>query len=189
MLTAALTALWCSACPTAPASRDAGTDPAPTRADAGVGDAGTSLTDAGYPQAATLTAEQLAQLLPRDASGAPVLMEVGGEALTIGEARRDAIGAAAACRDLKVACLSKTADLDLCVANVPRCQTVEPWNEAPCCAEACVAAYQEQRRLGAPPLEANAAVFSSTHECFPGLQELIRATGGRPRLLPRRSAP
>jgi len=96
------------------------------------------------------------------------------------------IGAAAKCSDLKNDCMQVTGDGDTCVATVKRCATAEPWLEAEaCCPAACVDAYQEQRRLGASPVAANSAVFSSTHECFPGLQELIRASGGKPRLMPR----
>ena len=142
----------------------------------------------GYPQLPTVTIDQLKQVLPRDANGDSVLLEVGGLPLTLGAPRRDAIGAAAKCSDLVSSCVAVTKDLDACVAKLPICKTEQPWEEAlPCCAEACVKAYQEERRLGAAPLDANDAVFGSDHECFPGRQELLRAAGGTPFLGPRRA--
>jgi len=139
-----------------------------------------------YPRPPSVSAEDLARVLPRDADGRPIVATVDGTALTMGPARIDPIGAAAACRDLKNDCMQVTGDGDTCIATVKRCATAEPWLEAEaCCAAACVDAYQEQRRLGASPVAANSAVFSSTHECFPGLQEMIRASGGTPRLMPR----
>ena len=141
-----------------------------------------------HPRAPTVSDESLAAALPMDANGKPILLTVDGSPLTIGPKRVDAIGAAAICSDLKNDCVQVTKDLDSCVDKVPRCTTETPWlEEAPCCATACVLAYQEERRLGASPLEANRAVFSSTHECFPGLQAQVRAAGGSPRRLPRRA--
>jgi len=147
-----------------------------------------SLPPSPYPQAATVSPEQLAEVLPKDPSGAAILLEVAGEALTIGAPRRDAVGAAAKCRDLLDSCLRKTKDPDACARTAPRCQTTTPWTEAAaCCAEACIAAYEEERRLGADESAAHIAVFGSTHECFPGLQQLYRAAGGTPYLAPRRA--
>jgi hypothetical protein len=141
-----------------------------------------------YPQAATVDVDALASILPKDADGKPVLLEVGGVALTLGAERKDAIGAHASCIDLFTRCVVKTKDSDRCAADVPRCATSEPWNEsAACCPSACVAAYQEERRLGATNIEADLAVFGSTHECFPGLVEQYSAAGGTPRRLPRRA--
>jgi hypothetical protein len=156
--------------------------PAPTK--------NTPVQDAGLPQAPTLTAEQLKQLpgVRRTADGGVILFDVGGKQLTLGEPRHDAIGAAAKCSDLKGACLNATKDLDGCVARLAVCATDRPWEEAsPCCAQACITAYQEERRLGASPLQASDAIFGSTHECFPGLQEQYRAAGGTPYLAPRRA--
>jgi hypothetical protein len=140
-----------------------------------------------YPQAPSVSIDQLAEVLPKDASGKPILLEVGGVPLTLGAPRKDAIGAAAKCSDLLTSCVQVTKDVDVCVKGVARCTTAEPWNERACCATACVVAYEEERRLGASQLEANGAVFSSTHECFPGLQDLYRSYGGTPRRLPRRA--
>ena len=146
-----------------------------------------SVVDAGLPPSPLVTAEDLARItqFPRDADGKLILLEVGGVPLAVGEVRRDAIGAAARCRDLQTACILVTPDLDACVAQLPLCGTDRPWEEAPCCPRACVSAYQEERRLGAPVLKASRAVFGSTHECFSGLQELYRASGGVPYLAPR----
>jgi hypothetical protein len=125
-------------------------------------------------------------VLPRDADGRPIVASVDGTALTMGPARVDPIGAAAACRDLTADCIQVTGDGDTCIATVKRCATAEPWLEPEaCCPAACVDAYQEQRRLGASPVAAGSPVLGSTHECFPGLQEMIRASGGTPRLMPR----
>ena len=123
---------------------------------------------------------------PTPTDGRPIVATVDGTALTMGPARIDPIGAAAACRDLTADCIQVTGDGDTCIATVKRCATAEPWLEAEaCCPAACVDAYQEQRRLGASPVAAGSAVLGSTHECFPGLQEMIRASGGTPRLMPR----
>jgi hypothetical protein len=112
-----------------------------------------------YPQATTVSPEELASILPKDSEGRPILLEVAGDLLTIGAPRRDAIGAAAKCTDLLTACLRKTKDADKCAHDVPRCKTAKPWNEdAACCADACVVAYEEERRLGATVSEADDAV-------------------------------
>jgi len=141
-----------------------------------------------YPQSPSIDTATLEQVLPKDADGKPILLEVGGVNLTLGAPRKDAIGAAAKCTDLYSNCVAATKDMDRCVADLPRCAGAEPWNEdAPCCADACVRAYQEERRLGATAFEADAAVFSSTHECFPGLVDLYRSYGGTPRRFPRRA--
>jgi hypothetical protein len=141
-----------------------------------------------YPQAPTVSPDDLARVLPKDAEGRPILATVDGTNLTLGEKRVDAIGAAAACRDLIMGCVMATGDGDVCIERANRCTTSTPWLEsAGCCPTACVDAYNEERRLGASPLEADAAVFGSTHECFPGLQEMIRAAGGTPRTMPRRA--
>lgn len=144
-------------------------------------------SSSAYPQAPTVSPDDLATVLPKDAEGRPILATVDGTNLTLGEKRVDAIGAAAACRDLKNSCVMATGDADGCIEKVKRCATSTPWLEEPCCPQACVDAYNEERRLGAEPIAANGAVFSSTHECFPGLQEMIRAAGGTPRRLPRRA--
>ena len=114
------------------------------------------------------------------------LLEVAGLPFTPGAPRNDAIGAAARCGDLLTSCVGATKDPDGCVAQLPICATQRPWEEsAPCCAKACVEAYQEERRLGADVLRSAKAVFGSDHECFPGRQELLRAAGGTPYLAPR----
>ena len=165
----ALTALVLSACETPPTST-----PPPDAA--------------SYPQPPSVSLDDLARALPKDAEGRPILTTVEGTALTIGPKRVDTIGAAAACRDLTADCIQETKNIDTCVAQVLRCATETPWLEpAPCCATACVDAYQEQRRLGATPAAADDAVFGSTHECFPGLQVAYRAAGGTPYLAPRRT--
>ena len=165
----ALTALVLSACETPPTST-----PPPDAA--------------SYPQPPSVSLDDLARALPKDAEGRPILTTVEGTALTIGPKRVDAIGAAAACRDLKNGCVQATKQPDVCIDTVKRCTSTTPWLENDdCCPVACVDAYKEQRRLGAEPVAANAAVFGSTHECFPGLQERIRAAGGTPRLMPRRT--
>lgn len=145
--------------------------------------------DAAYPQAPMLTADYLERIpgVRRDADGGVIVFEIAGVPVTLGPPRKDAIGAAARCRDLGSACLIATKDLDMCAARLPACKTVRPWEEAtPCCAQACIDAYLEQRRFGASAVEADRAVFGSTHECFPGLQEQYRAAGGTPYLAPRR---
>ncbi|MDP2339358.1 MAG: hypothetical protein Q8O67_00255 [Deltaproteobacteria bacterium] len=148
------------------------------------GDAGVP----GLPQAPTVAVDQLEQLpgMPRDADGNLILLEVAGLPLSIGAPRKDAIGAAAKCTDLLSSCVMATKDPDGCVAKLPICESEQPWEEAlPCCAQACINAYQEERRLGADVFGAHKAVWGSTHECFPGLQALYRAAGGTPYLAPR----
>jgi hypothetical protein len=154
----------------------------PTGPDAPGADGG---TDAPTPP---VTPAQLAEVLPKGPGGEPVLAEVDGTALTIGPERQDAVAAAAKCTDLVSLCVVQTKDLDACVDRAGECATAEPWKEtAACCARACKEAYREERRLGAPPIAAHAAVFGSTHECFPGLQDQYRAAGGVPYLAPRRA--
>ena len=104
-----------------------------------------------YPRPPTVSDESLAAALPKYANGKPILLTVDGSPLTIGPKRVDAIGAASICRDLTADCVQVTKDLDGCIDKVPRCATETPWlEETPCCATACVLAYQEERRLGAP---------------------------------------
>ncbi len=141
-----------------------------------------------YPQLPTISSDEIAAMpgLPRDQDGNVILLEVGGLPLTIGAPRRDAIGAAGKCRDLLTSCVGATKDPDACVAQLRVCTSARPWEETePCCAQACVDAYQAERRLGADVSAAYSAVFGSTHECFPGLQELYRAAGGVSYLAPR----
>jgi hypothetical protein len=149
---------------------------------------GGAVPDAGLPQLPAVTVDQLQQIpgMPRDANGNIVLLEVAGLPLTLGAPRNDAISAAARCGDLLTSCVGATKDPDGCVAQLPICATQRPWEESkPCCAKACVEAYQEERRLGADVLRSAKAVFGSDHECFPGRQELLRAAGGTPYLAPR----
>ena len=153
------------------------TDPPPS------GDADTTL-----PQLPSVSIDQLQQIpgMPRDENGNIILLEVAGGPLTFGAPGNDAISAAAKCRDLLSSCVGATKDADGCVTKLPICAGERPWEEAlPCCPQACVTAYQEERRLGADVFRSAKAVFASTHECFPGLQELYRAAGGTPYLAPR----
>ena len=145
-------------------------------------------TPDGLPQLPSVTIDDLQQVpgMPRDENGNIILLEVAGGPITFGAPRNDAISAAARCRDLLASCVGATKDADGCVAKLPICTSDKPWEEsAACCPQACVAAYQEERRLGADVLRSAKAVFASDHECFPGLQELYRAAGGTPYLAPR----
>ncbi len=162
----------------------------PGDGDAG-GDGDGDEEDNGWFHSASLTPTQLSELLPKDEEGRATLWKVG-ETNIILEQDAPEPGpntANTACLDLKSSCLIATGGLlEECILALPKCETDEPWDEkSACCPASCIEAYQEQRELGAKPQEASFAVFGSTHECFPGLQEWYQKRGGHPYLAPRRT--
>jgi len=184
---ALVVALFLAGCPNEPET-PAPTPTADTPAPEGVAPEADPL-----PQAPKIPVDEVAKLLPVDENGDKVLWDTGQLKVVLGPKHEPGPNTAmAACQDLETSCLVASKDerdvvLDNCVARLPICETPEPWNEAACCPQACIAAYQRERELGATQFQAGRAVFSSIHECFPGLQEWYRAQGGTPHLAPRRA--
>ncbi len=142
------------------------------------------------PQLKAVPDDVIEALLPKDADGRPVLWGFADGPVVLGDAPEPGPNTASAgCVQLESSCFMATkGEGDKCADLLPVCQTETPWAEAaPCCPQACIDAYHEERRLGASILEAGGAVWSSAHECFPGLREWYRERGDpNPRLMPRR---
>lgn len=110
------------------------------------------------------------KLLP----GGNVLAETGLARLELDPLVRDPLTGLGACSDLLTYCFEPgQKDLDTCASEVRRCGTSEPWQEEPCCPEACVKAYQRERKNADPLAALDLALFSQ-ESCYPGVTELVR---------------
>ena len=124
---------------------------------------GTDLPDEySLPDASTLPPELSDSTLPVADGGLPLVYQAD---------RADAITAWADCAGMMSACLQATSgDFDTCVTGVPHCGTERPWEESsPCCATACVTAYDGLRAKGTAAFDAYVQVFALELSCMPGL--------------------
>lgn len=115
--------------------------------------------------------------LPKNADGVYDLLEVAGSTLQIDPTLSDPITAVGRCADLITACYEGSAPLDSCVSATRRCATKEPWKEdEDCCPDACVAAYEKERKTNADPLASFEKVFFLEPGCFPGVVAALGST-------------
>lgn len=104
-----------------------------------------------------------------------VLSDIGLAALELDPNARDPLTGLGACADLITYCVQAKGGtpLDACVEQAPRCTTQQPWmEEAPCCPEACVKAYGQERK-GLAPLAAFDRALFQDGSCYPGVKELV----------------
>jgi hypothetical protein len=110
--------------------------------------------------------------MPEELTSGPITAPDGGMPVEYDPDLADAITAWADCAGMLGQCLDSTSgDFDTCVAGVPTCTGATPWEEdSPCCAEACVSAYQAARTGGASDFDAFIQVFAIDPACMPGLE-------------------
>lgn len=166
--------------------------------DAGVGDGGGAVADAG-PGAIDAGADAMAEPgyqpqpavsippapPPEDLAGYPVddqgrpILGVSGS-LHLVERAPDALTALSECTAMIVRCVDPAVEgrtLDACVISPPRCATATPWQEAACCADACIDDYEQRRVAGTAPLTAFRQAFYGRPSCAPGVE--ARLGGGQ----------
>lgn len=115
---------------------------------------------------------------PVDDQNRPILAEAGDYYLV--PRPPDALTALSDCTAMIVSCFDPAImghTLDACVTSPRRCTTAEPWLEVACCADACVASYEQLRTAGTPPITAFRQAFYSQPSCGPGVDALL---GGAP---------
>lgn len=121
---------------------------------------------------------QLEGLLPKSSNGNFTLFQVSQAKLEINPLAKDPLTGLGACADLVTYCFEPgKSSLDDCVHSVALCQTKTPWEEkTPCCPEACVKAYEANRKHD-EPFAAFENTFFGAKSCYPGVDELV---GGAP---------
>jgi PASTA domain-containing protein len=117
------------------------------------------------PDPSTVTA-----VLPTNANGQPVLLEMQGLQLAIASRPRGPVEGLAVCTRWVAMCVLSSGDpsLDDCAHSAPVCQTSTPWAETQCCPSACFSSYQTQRLAGTSPIDAFKKVYL-TGSCYPGI--------------------
>jgi len=146
-------------------------------------DAGPDAASGGYVRQPPVTIPPEAPALdlshqPVDGQGRPILGEAGSYVLVPRPA--DALTALSTCTAMIVRCVDPATQgrsLDACVISPRRCTTAQPWQEAACCAGACVDRYEQLRGAGTPPITAFRQTFYGTPSCAPGVDALV---GGAP---------
>lgn len=113
--------------------------------------------------------------LPADPEGRPILISGAGLGLVHDATLRSPVTALGGCTYWVMSCLEPSSrSLDDCFYSVPKCQTVEPWNEDQrCCPTSCFEAYANARLSeGKDPYPAFESVMFRDGSCMPGLQDL-----------------
>jgi hypothetical protein len=109
--------------------------------------------------------------------GSRIFADVAGARLEFDPTVKDAIVAVGQCVDATTYCYtpgsSKT--LSWCLQNTRTCATSAPWNEKPCCPQACKDSFEATVDGGMPPSAAIEKVFFVDKTCFPGLVEALEA--------------
>jgi len=120
------------------------------------------------------------EILPKNASGKPLLTEQSGAAqLTVDETLSDPITARATCMQLTTSCIQTPdtpdrRDRDSCVHSAATCTSNHPWDEAaPCCPSSCKELYEKLRKDGYSMRDGWMLVRTS--DCFPALPEFVQA--------------
>lgn len=112
--------------------------------------------------------------LPKATSGNYVAIEIANAAIEINPFLKDPLTGLGACTDLLTYCYQPgTQSLDSCVAEVKRCATPEPWNEAECCPSTCVAEYEKARKMATPEAAFEQTFFTGGTPCYPGVKTAL----------------
>jgi hypothetical protein len=114
-------------------------------------------------------------LFPVVPGGSRLFADVAGARLEFDPTVKDAIVAVGQCVDATTYCYAPGTDktLSFCLQNTRTCATTAPWNEKPCCPQACKDAFESTVDGGMPPSAAIEKVFFVDRTCFPGLVEAL----------------
>ena len=105
-----------------------------------------------------------------------LLADVGNAKLELDPTNKDALTGLAACGDLISYCYAPgSKDVKACFGAAPKCATTQPWNEAPCCPQACSDAFDAETAKGTAPVAALEKVLFREPDCFPGVRALLEA--------------
>lgn len=116
-------------------------------------------------------------LFPVVAGGSRLFADVAGARLEFDPTVKDAIVALGQCVDATSYCYAPgtSKSLSWCLQNTRTCETAAPWNEKPCCPQACKDAFEAAVDGGVPPSDAIEKIFFVDKECFPGVREALEA--------------
>ena len=139
----------------------------------GTGGAGGSGGSGGGAQSQTPPSIDLSAF---GAGATKLLADVGNARLELDPTRRDALTGLAQCADLISYCYAPgTATVTQCFASSRKCTTTEPWNEQPCCPDACAIAFEAELGAGLNHVDALEKVLFLEPDCFPGVRALLEA--------------
>lgn len=116
-------------------------------------------------------------LFPAVAGGSRLFADVNGARLEFDPTVKDALVALGQCVDATTYCYAPgtTKDLSWCLANTRTCATETPWNEKPCCPQACKDEFEAAVDGGTNPSVAIEKVFFEDKDCFPGVRQALES--------------
>ncbi|MDP2273008.1 MAG: hypothetical protein Q8K32_19885 [Archangium sp.] len=114
-------------------------------------------------------------LFPVVTGGSRLFADVAGARLEFDPTVKDAIVALGQCVDATTYCYAPgtSKSVSWCLQNTRTCATEAPWNEKPCCPQACKDAFETAVDGGVAPADAVEQVFFVDKACFPGLREAL----------------
>ena len=115
-------------------------------------------------------------LFPVVAGGSRIFADVNGARLEFDPTVKDAIVALGQCVDATTYCYKPgQKELSWCLQHTRTCTTDAPWNEKPCCPQACKDAFESTVDGGVAPSVAIEKVFFQDKDCFPGVRAALEA--------------
>lgn len=115
-------------------------------------------------------------LFPAVTGDSRLFADVAGARLEFDPTVKDAIVALGQCVDATTYCYTPgSKELSWCLQNTRTCATQSPWNEKPCCPQACKDAFEAAVDGGVAPSAAMEKVFFVDKDCFPGVRAALEA--------------
>lgn len=113
-------------------------------------------------------------LFPALAGSSRLLADVSGARLEFDPTAKDALVALGQCVDATVYCYTPhSKELSWCLQHTRTCSSATPWNEKPCCPQACKDAFEVAVDGGVTPADAIEKVFFTDKDCFPGVRAAL----------------
>ena len=140
----------------------------------GTGGGGSGGTGGGSAQSTSPPAIDTKLFSAVGAGATKLLADVGNARLEIDPTQKDALTALAECADLVSYCYAPgTLTVSQCLHNARKCETTQPWGEAPCCPQACADAFDAEVGAGMNHVDALEKVLFRQPDCFPGVRALL----------------
>lgn len=115
-------------------------------------------------------------VFPVVAGGSRLFADVNGARLEFDPTVKDALVALGQCVDATTYCYKPgQQELSWCLQHTRTCATDAPWNERPCCPQACKDAFESTVEGGLAPSAAIEKVFFQDKDCFPGVRAALEA--------------
>lgn len=115
-------------------------------------------------------------LFPALTGGSRLFADVGEARLEFDPTAKDAIVALGECVDAVTYCyVPGSKELSWCLQHTRTCASEQPWNEKPCCPQACKDGFEAAVAGGLTPPAAIDQVFFVDKDCFPGVRAALEA--------------